>query len=249
MTASTVKPTQQKTPANALGNSDRHNRQSTSKGAGGSTEKSRSKGRSKGRNTAAGGSAAALEEKERELEKQRKVNAKLLKKLKENKKSKQAGEAKEKKWPRPDGEASKDFNLQEAMGLKNDKLRYLACRRAVRTAMDNAKLGLEYMYHQPHVRTTQAKVEARTRMPYLGKFENDWATHEIMLTALGNRRKKDKAVKEELGEGWEQELDVGELADGVMNDGSGGEEQEDDASDGESNISETSEGGGSGHDE
>jgi len=154
------------------------------------------------------------------LEKER--STKLAKKLR--RKSGPDGKD-EDKWSRPRGENHKGgWRLREKMGLKNDPLRYWSIVRGVRTVMDNANLDpmkhINHINQQPHGKMHQLKAEARKQMPYLGRFENDWATHEIVKTALGNRRKKIRKEKEVLGEEWTKELKAGGHSEAEDDDGS-----------------------------
>ncbi|KAI0650121.1 hypothetical protein C8Q79DRAFT_1006417 [Trametes meyenii] len=85
--------------------------------------------------------------------------------------------------PKPYGTAGKHYLLREAMGLKDDK-------DTVRKVVIQGGLDFKVGIRQQHPATLGAVYElARDAQPYLSRFINDWATAQIIIQYLANRRK------------------------------------------------------------
>ncbi|KAI0650614.1 hypothetical protein C8Q79DRAFT_395471 [Trametes meyenii] len=92
--------------------------------------------------------------------------------------------------PKPYGTAGKHYSLREAMGLKDDKAFYNDILDTVRNVVIQGHLDFKVGIRQQHPATLGAVYElARDAQPYLSRFINDWATAQIIIQFLANRRK------------------------------------------------------------
>ncbi|KAI4520296.1 hypothetical protein K525DRAFT_248714 [Schizophyllum commune Loenen D] len=96
--------------------------------------------------------------------------------------------------PRPDGVAGRDFSIQIAMGLAGLKgsakhSMYLSIQRRVRDYVNSAQLSCETEWrHLPKEDLSKLYRVARTTMPFLKRFVDDWATEELAKGYLRNKR-------------------------------------------------------------
>ncbi|KAI5898159.1 uncharacterized protein SCHCODRAFT_02696751 [Schizophyllum commune H4-8] len=95
---------------------------------------------------------------------------------------------------RPDGTAGNDYSIQEEMGLAGVKgskkhQTYLSIVRRIRDYVIAAQLNVEKEWRQiaPEDKGKLYRV-ARTDIPFLQRFVNDWATEEIAKRYLKNKR-------------------------------------------------------------
>ncbi|KAI0698806.1 hypothetical protein C8Q76DRAFT_246814 [Earliella scabrosa] len=83
------------------------------------------------------------------------------------------------------------------MGLADNKPMYNRIlsdvRRLVIKSKVNPQLGIR---RQDTLQIGAIQELARDKHPYLGRFENDWATSQIIIQYLANRRKSDKKYLE-----------------------------------------------------
>nr|GAT46390.1 predicted protein [Mycena chlorophos] len=96
---------------------------------------------------------------------------------------------------RPDGEAGsrkKGFNLQEAMGLENDRDTYKAIQRTVRRSCSRVGInGSIEFAHQDAAKLAMIYKLGRKAHPYLTRerFPLDWAQGDLVKQYLRNFRK------------------------------------------------------------
>ncbi|KAJ7907418.1 hypothetical protein B0H13DRAFT_2273676 [Mycena leptocephala] len=103
--------------------------------------------------------------------------------------------ATEEEWiSRPRGTAGTHFSIKTAMKLDRsaaDEEAYKCLLRNVRDLALNARINWELPWKQIPVDQKASLFEvARTRHPYLAKFENDWATEELVKQFIKNRRNR-----------------------------------------------------------
>ncbi|KAG8994397.1 hypothetical protein FRB90_000441 [Tulasnella sp. 427] len=93
--------------------------------------------------------------------------------------------------PRPPGERGKNgWNLQDKMGLKNDKETYGNIRRCVRYAIYKAQLDIWIKINQQDqmsIFTCYSLV--KQQFPLMGQFEGSWATRELIKGICSNARR------------------------------------------------------------
>lgn len=92
--------------------------------------------------------------------------------------------------PRPHGSAGDGFSLQNAMGLQNDRVRYKAIQRMIKSLVDRAGIAsmTQFRHIEPLVLGKIHRI-ARQREPYLARFQHNWATDEFIVMLLKSRRK------------------------------------------------------------
>ncbi|EKM82891.1 hypothetical protein AGABI1DRAFT_125357 [Agaricus bisporus var. burnettii JB137-S8] len=145
------------------------------------------------------------------------------------------------------------YNLREAMGLKDNKELYNACRVVIGDALSDC-LVLRHLKwrEQDQTLVCKAKKYAKEKMPQLRRYERDWALDEIMSSINKNKRSyksklarkytpptrpaSDDAIESRVLNGGE--TDRGQLeneggSDDASNDGNGGDSQEEGSGDGE----------------
>ncbi|KAI6023242.1 hypothetical protein PISMIDRAFT_16427 [Pisolithus microcarpus 441] len=82
--------------------------------------------------------------------------------------------------------------VQKAMHLEDDKDLYLSILQTIRDLTTQVNLDIKKDYHsQPH-----EKIGKLFHVPHLAKFENDWATAEILKQFLHNKCKPKKHARE-----------------------------------------------------
>ncbi|KAG9043166.1 hypothetical protein FS837_009936 [Tulasnella sp. UAMH 9824] len=93
--------------------------------------------------------------------------------------------------PRPPGEKGKNgWNLQDAMGLKDDDPLYNEILRTARHCISRSGLDWEATYsEQDPGRLAACFKEVKRQHPYLERFLGDWPAKEMVISALQNRRK------------------------------------------------------------
>lgn len=93
--------------------------------------------------------------------------------------------------PRPPGEKGKNgWNLQEALGLKDNEALYSEMLRYVRHCISRSGLDWESTYsEQEPARLAACFKELKKEHPYLERFQGDWPGKEMVISALQNRRK------------------------------------------------------------
>ncbi|KAJ7831277.1 hypothetical protein B0H13DRAFT_1915499 [Mycena leptocephala] len=101
--------------------------------------------------------------------------------------------ATEEEWiPRPRGTAGTHFSIKKAMMLDRsaaDEEAYKCLLRNMRDLALDAHIDWKVPWKQIPVDQKASLFEvARTRHPYLAKFENDWATEELVEQFIKNRR-------------------------------------------------------------
>ncbi|KAL1750253.1 hypothetical protein FB107DRAFT_279798 [Schizophyllum commune] len=96
--------------------------------------------------------------------------------------------------PRPKGVAGRDFSVQIAMGLAGERgsakhSMYLSIQRRVRDFVNAAQLNCETEWKDlPKEDISKLYRVARTTMPFLKRFVDDWATEELAKRYIGNKR-------------------------------------------------------------
>jgi len=140
-------------------------------------------------------------------------NKKLRKKLKHARQCRSPSP--ERTIPKPRGSAGDGFKLSNEMGLSDDHPQYKRIQRTVRSLVIQAGLDpLKKWKKQPRVAVNRLFTVARQRQPYLGRFENDWATEAFAMTYLKNRRAYLKRLGETDGERGDGDEALGESGDG-----------------------------------
>ncbi|KAG8915917.1 hypothetical protein FRC00_007196 [Tulasnella sp. 408] len=136
-------------------------------------------------------STAELHEAQNEAERLRKQRRKLLKQRGENDQANSRGKALVSRPPAQIGK--KGWKLRENMGFgdtDDDRLQYNQIRRGVRACMDAAGIETSKAITKQEVgRLFQCYTLAKEQMPFLRRFQNDWATREIIKDVLIPRRK------------------------------------------------------------
>ncbi|KIO25443.1 hypothetical protein M407DRAFT_25241 [Tulasnella calospora MUT 4182] len=92
---------------------------------------------------------------------------------------------------RPPGEKGKNgWNLQDAMGLKEDDALYNEILRSARHCISRSGIDWEATYsEQEPGRLAACFKELKRQHPYLERFQGDWPAKEMVISALQNRRK------------------------------------------------------------
>ncbi|KAF7972874.1 hypothetical protein HWV62_16656 [Athelia sp. TMB] len=96
--------------------------------------------------------------------------------------------------PKPDGVAGWTYSIQDEMGLTGkmgDKNydQYKAIQRYLHVLVFNARIDAELGWKQIPARDKATLFEvARDRIPFLARFEGDWATEDLVKQFLKNRR-------------------------------------------------------------
>ncbi|THH18873.1 hypothetical protein EW146_g2191 [Bondarzewia mesenterica] len=95
--------------------------------------------------------------------------------------------------PRPKGSAGdrkNGFVIIDEMGLKDDEETYNSMIRCIHDWVLNAQLDWRFTYrNQPHDKLAKIFKLARETFPTLERFQNDWATAELLKQYITNRRK------------------------------------------------------------
>ncbi|KAG8930579.1 hypothetical protein FRC01_002577 [Tulasnella sp. 417] len=93
--------------------------------------------------------------------------------------------------PRPPGEKGKNgWNLQDAIGLKDDNSLYSDILQSTRHCISRSGLDWEATYsEQEPARLAACFKELKKLRPYLERFQGDWPAKEFVISALQNRRK------------------------------------------------------------
>ncbi|EJD33081.1 hypothetical protein AURDEDRAFT_131867 [Auricularia subglabra TFB-10046 SS5] len=139
------------------------------------------------------------------------------------------------KITRPKGSAGDNYSLQTAMGLKDKRETYLACRPqlAVKRCVDRAGLDENiHMRNQDVLKLGLVYKAAREANPYLKQFAQDWATFEFVRMLLRNRRQQNRkrarraAQEEAAADDEDDEEEDDQDDDEDEDDGSGSDEDE-----------------------
>ncbi|KAG1748651.1 hypothetical protein EDB19DRAFT_1905001 [Suillus lakei] len=97
--------------------------------------------------------------------------------------------------------------LLKAMKLKNNKAEYLAIQTTVHKLCSRIDLDFKVLYNaQPTSSLTKLFKLAQWNHPHLEKFQNDWATVELVKQFLQNKQKANKKQKTTQMEKWEKEV-------------------------------------------
>ncbi|KAI0668870.1 hypothetical protein C8Q78DRAFT_194550 [Trametes maxima] len=92
--------------------------------------------------------------------------------------------------PKPPGTVGKGLKLRDEMRLQNNKPLYLNCLMTVRDLCLAGRLDWKKGIRQQDAGKLGALYDvARAEQPYLARFENDWATAQILIQYMSNRRK------------------------------------------------------------
>ncbi|KAH9049188.1 hypothetical protein EDB83DRAFT_2317255 [Lactarius deliciosus] len=84
---------------------------------------------------------------------------------------------------------SKGTNIQNGMGLSDDKPRYHAIRHLVMDLVAAAGINWEVRWAEiPASKKAKLYQAARDQVPYLKRFSNDWATEALAKQLLKNKR-------------------------------------------------------------
>ncbi|KAI0659787.1 hypothetical protein C8Q70DRAFT_1053617 [Cubamyces menziesii] len=92
--------------------------------------------------------------------------------------------------PKPRGSVGHGLKLRKEMKLTNNRQLYLDCLTTVRDLCLAGRLDWKKGIKEQDVGALGDLYElARTEQPYLARFENDWATAQILIQFMANRRK------------------------------------------------------------
>ncbi|CDO71845.1 hypothetical protein BN946_scf184939.g69 [Trametes cinnabarina] len=92
--------------------------------------------------------------------------------------------------PKPRGTVGRGLKLRKEMKLSDNKILYLACLMTVRDLCLAGRLDWKKGIREQSPTALGALYEvAREEQPYLKRFENDWATAQILIQFMANRRK------------------------------------------------------------
>ncbi|KAJ6451863.1 hypothetical protein C8R47DRAFT_1329604 [Mycena vitilis] len=134
---------------------------------------------------------------QRELNESKKQNAKL-------KASTERDRQRRKLIERPVGQAgrSKGYNIQRAMGLKDDKERYLRLSRIIRSYCSKYLNGHKTLRKQDSTRVDKVIRLIMKQCKYLRRFQGGWPARDLMQKILQNsvRALKDDRAAEALAE-------------------------------------------------
>ncbi|KAG2143021.1 hypothetical protein DEU56DRAFT_793022 [Suillus clintonianus] len=121
--------------------------------------------------------------------------------------------------------------LLKAMKLENNKAEYLAIQTTVHELCSRVDLDFKVLYNaQPTSSLAKLFKLARRDHPHLEKFQNDWATAELVKQFLQNKRKANKKRKAGATVGTRNNkrsrFDDSDDSDGEVGEGSGSCERE-----------------------
>ncbi|KAI0675160.1 hypothetical protein C8Q78DRAFT_988889 [Trametes maxima] len=147
--------------------------------------------------------------------------------------------------PKPPGSVGKGLKLRDEMHLQGNKPLYLNCLMTVRDLCLAGRLDWKRGIREQDASKLGALYEiARAEQPYLARFENDWATAQILIQFMANRRKnairKGRVIvtKDDSGRHVLKDVRVVGKVRAERGDAEGSDEEEDGGSDEEDDLDE-----------